>query len=124
MPRAKLVSIASRLCFTDAGANPSTTAVDCSVAVAHAGLLTALASHPPRPIPIDADSIDLQERAEHLDALFGGLAAYLAIVLDGTAQNVPGGLDLTDAEAILADLAADLTGAIEHAADEMVGRVE
>jgi hypothetical protein len=79
-------------------------------------------------MPIDADAIDLQDRAEHLDALFGGLAVYLAIVLDDTAQNTPGRLDLTDAEAILADLAGDLTGAIQHAADQMAddlgGRVE
>ena len=59
-----------------------------------------------------------------MNALFGELAAYLAMVLDDTAQNTPGGLDLTDAEAILADLASDLTGAIQRAADEMAGRVE
>jgi hypothetical protein len=87
-----------------------------------------MAERPPRPIPLEADSIDLQDRAEHLSALFGGLAVYLSEVLDDTAQNAPGGLDLTDAEAILADLAADLSGAIEHAAnqmaDEMGRRVE
>jgi hypothetical protein len=94
------------------------------VAAAHAEFLAALASHPPRPIPIDADSIDLHDRAEHLSVVFSGLAAYLAIVLDDTAQNAPGGLDLTDADAILADLASDLTGAIQNAADEMAGRVE
>ncbi len=128
MAQAELVSIASHARFTDTRTNPSTTPIGCPAAVAYAGFLTALASHPPRPIPIYVDSIDLQDRAEHLGALFGGLAAYLAVVLDDTAQNVLGGLDLTDAEAILADLAADLTGAIQHAADEaadeMVGRVE
>jgi len=83
-----------------------------------------LAGHPPRPIPVDADAVDLQDRADHLGAVFGGLAAYLPIVLDDAAQNAPGGLELTDAEAILADLASDLTGVIERAADEMAGRVE
>jgi hypothetical protein len=98
------------------------------VGVAYAELIAALASHPPRPIAIDADSMDLQDRAEHLGALFGELAAYLDVVLDDTAQNTPGRLDLTDAEAILAGLAADLAGAIQRAADqvadEMAGRVE
>jgi hypothetical protein len=79
-------------------------------------------------MPIDADAIDLQDRAEHLDALFGGLAVYLAVVLDDTAQSTPGGLDFRDAEAVLADLASDLSGAIQNAADQMaddmVGRVE
>jgi hypothetical protein len=94
------------------------------VAVAFRKFIAALAGHPPRPIPVDADAFDLQDRADHLSAVFGALTAYLPILLDDTAQNAPGGLDLTDAEAILADLASDLTGAIRNAADEMAGRVE
>jgi hypothetical protein len=100
----------------------------CPIAVAFKAFLTALVEHPPRPIPVDTDPIDLQDRAEHLTALFSALAAYLAVVLDDTAQNATGRLDLTDAEAILADLASDLTGAIQRAADQMaddmLGRVE
>jgi hypothetical protein len=102
----------------------STTHVGRPMAVAYTEFLDGLARCPPRPILIEADSIDLQDRADHLSAVFGGLTAYLAVVLDDTAQNAPGGLDLTDAEAILADLASDLTGAILNAADEMAGRVE
>jgi hypothetical protein len=124
MAQAKLVSIASRPRFTGASAISYTIPVGCPVRVAHAEFLAALAAHPPRPIPVDADSVDLQDRADHLSAVFGGLAAYLAIVLDDTAQNASGGLDLTDAEAILADLASDLTGTIRNAAEEMAGRVE
>ena len=56
--------------------------------------------------------------------MLSGLAGYLTVVLDDTAQNTPGGLELCDAEAILADLASDLTGVILNAADEMAGRVE
>ena len=123
MAQAELVSIASRARFPDAQTSPSTNSVGCPMA-AFAALLGTLAGHPPRPVPVDADSIDLQDRADHLSAVFGGLAAYLAIVLDDTAENAPGGLDFTDAEAILADLASDLTGAILNAADEMAGRVE
>ena len=124
MAQAELVSIASRARFTDAQTSPSTAPVDCPLPVAFRRFIAALAGHPPRPIPVDADAVDLQDRADHLGAVFGGLAAYLPIVLDDAAQNAPGGLELTDAEAILADLASDLTGVIERAADEMAGRVE
>ena len=124
MAQAELVSIASRARFTDAHKNPSPIPAGCHVEAAYTELLGALAAHPPRRIPIEADSIDLQDRADHLNAVFGGLAAYLALVLNDTAQNAPSGLVFTDAEAILADLASDLTGAIQRAADEMAGRVE
>jgi hypothetical protein len=83
----------------------------------------ALAAHPPRPIPIYADALDLDDRADHLAKVFRALSAYVAVVLDDTAQNVPGGLDLPDAEGILADLAADLIGPVQHAADVLAGRI-
>jgi hypothetical protein len=124
MAQAELVSIASRARFTDAHKNPSTIPAGCPVKAAYTALLRALAAHPPLRIPVEADSIDLQDRADHLNAVFGGLAAYLALILDDTAQNAPGGLVFANAEAILADLASDLTGAIQRAADEMAGRVE
>jgi hypothetical protein len=93
------------------------------ICVAHAKFVAALAEHSPRPIPIDADAIDLEDRADHLGKVFSALSAYVAVVLDDTAQNVPGRLDLRDAEAILADLASDVTGTIQRAADDMAGRV-
>jgi hypothetical protein len=125
MAQAELVSTARRGWITGANAIPSTTAGGNPVVVtAHTKLLAALAAHPPRLIPVDADAFDLEDRAEHLSSVFGGLAAYLAIVLDDTAQNVRGGLELPDVEVILADLASDLTGAILNGADEMAGRVE
>jgi len=79
--------------------------------------------HPPRPIPLDADAIDLEDRADHLSKVLGALSVYVTVILDDTAQNVPGGFDLRDAEALLADLASDLTGAIQRAADDMAGRI-
>jgi hypothetical protein len=118
MAQAELVFIAGRSQITGTYPKPST----APVGTAYAEFLAAL--HPPRPIPIVADSIDLQDRADHLNEVLGGLTAYLAIILDETAQNTPGSLDLRDAEAILVDLASDLSGAIQRAADEMAGRVE
>jgi hypothetical protein len=93
------------------------------VRAAHADFVAALAGHPPRTIPLEADLIDLEDRADHLSRIFGALSAYVAVILDDTAQNVPGRLDLPDVEAVLADLASDVTGAIQHAADGMTGRL-
>jgi hypothetical protein len=54
--------------------------------------------------------------------MLSALAAYLSVILDDTAYNAPGGLEVREAEAIVADLASDLTGTIQHAADGMAGR--
>jgi hypothetical protein len=100
------------------GAKPSASLVRA----AHAEFVAALAGHPPRPIPLEADAIDLEDRADHLNTLLSALSVYVTVVLDDTAQNVPGSLDLRDTEGVLADLASDLTGAIQNAADDMAGR--
>jgi hypothetical protein len=122
MAQAELVSIAGRARITGAPANASTTPlVGDPVRAAHADFLAAVASHPPRPLPIKADPIDLQDRADHLNAVLGGLAACLAVILVDTVQNVPGSLDLCDAEGILTDLASDLTGPMLVAADRLAG---
>jgi hypothetical protein len=122
MAQAELVSIAGRARITGAHSNPSTApSAGGSVGAAYAAFLAVLAGHPPLLIPVEADPIDLQDRADHLNVVFGALAVYLAIVLDDTAQNTPGRLDLSDAEAILADLASDLAGAIQLAADALTG---
>jgi hypothetical protein len=121
MAQAELVSIASRATITGANTKPSTVPIYGGVRAAYAEFLAKLAAHPPCPIPVDADSIDLEDRVDHLNEVFSGLIAYLTAVLDDTAQNTSGGLDLCDAEAILSDLASDLSGAIQNAADEMAG---
>ena len=124
MAQAERVSIASRAPITAADAKPSTIPAGGPVRAGYAEFLAKLAGYPPHPIPVDVDSIDLEQRADHLNEVLSGLAGYLTVVLDDTAQNTPGGLELCDAEAILADLASDLTGVILNAADEMAGRVE
>jgi hypothetical protein len=90
---------------------------------AHAEFVAALAGHPPKSIPVDADAIDLEDRADHLSKVLGALSVYVAVILDDTAQNVPGRLDLPHIEAVLADLASDVTGAIQHAAEDMAERI-
>jgi hypothetical protein len=93
------------------------------VCAAHTEFVAALLGHRPRPIPIDADSIDLEDRADHLNKVLSALSVYLTVILDDTAQNVAGRIDLRDVEALLADLASDITGTIQLAADDMAGRV-
>ncbi len=92
------------------------------VRAVHAEFVAALAKQTPRPIPFNADAIDLEDRADHLDKVFAALSDYVTLILDDTAQNVPGSLDLRDAEGLLADLASDLAGTIQRAADDMAGR--
>jgi hypothetical protein len=122
MAQAELVSIAGRARFTGALPKPSTTLpIGSPIRVAYAGLLAALAGHPPCPILAAADTIDLQDRADHLEAVLAGLTAYLAVILDDTVQSTPGGLDLSDAEVVLADLASDLTGSMLLAAERSAG---
>ena len=94
-----------------------------SVCAAHAEFVASLAASRPRPIPIDADALDLEDRADHLNEVLGALSVYLAVILDDTAQNIPGSVDLRDAEGLIADLASDVTGAIQRAADDMAWRV-
>jgi hypothetical protein len=92
------------------------------VRAAYAELVSVLAEHPPRTIPLDADAIDLEDRADHLRNILSAPSAYVAVILDDTAQNVPGRLDLPHIEAVLSDLASDVTGTIQHAADCMAGK--
>jgi hypothetical protein len=102
-----------------ASAKPSTS----PALAAHVAFVAALSGHPPRAIPLDADALDLEDRADHIGKVFAAFSVYVAVILDDTAQNAPGTLELPHVEAILADLAADVTGAIQHAAEDMGWRV-
>jgi hypothetical protein len=123
MAQAKLVSIANRVPNTAANTKASTVPIYGIVRAAYAEFLAKLAGHPPCPIPVDADSIDLEDRADHVKSVISGLAAYLTVVLDETVHNTPATLDLCNAEAVLADLASDLAVTIERAANELAWRL-
>ena len=47
---------------------------------AHAEFVAAMAGHPPRPIPLDADALDLEDRADHLNKVFNALSVYVAAI--------------------------------------------
>ena len=93
------------------------------VRAAHAEFVAAVAEHPPWPIPLYADATDLEDRADHLKKVLNALSVYVTAILDDTAQNVLGGLDLRQVDALLSDLTSDVTGTIQRAADAMAGRV-
>jgi hypothetical protein len=90
------------------------------VRLAYTELIAALAGNVPHPIYAEANSDDLDGRAEHLEKVFEALHAYLTIVVSDTAQNIPGGtLDRSCLDHVFRDLSADALCVIRHAADEM-----
>jgi hypothetical protein len=119
MAQAEYVSSAIRALITDASAKASTN----PVRAAYAELVATLAGHPPRLIPIDAEAINLEDRADHLNKVLNALSAYLTALLDDTAQNVPGGLDLRQVDALLSDLVSDVSGTLQNAVERMAWRV-
>jgi hypothetical protein len=119
MAQAGYVTNAVRALITGAGVKPSTN----SVRAAHAEFVTAVAGQLPWPIPLFADATDLEDRADHLKKALNAVSVYVTALLGDIAQNVPGGLDLRSIDALLSDLASDVTGTIQGAADAMAGRV-
>jgi hypothetical protein len=94
------------------------------VLLSHVEFVAAVAGLCPRTIPLDNDAIDLELRADHLNKVLSALSVYLVGILDDTAQNIPGRVDFGDIRAALLDLASDLTGTIQLAADTMAaGRI-
>ena len=90
---------------------------------AHADFVTAVAKQLPWPLPLFADASDLEDRADHVKKVLEAVSAYVTAILDDTAQNVPGGLDLRQVDALLADLASEATGTIRGAADALAEEV-
>ena len=119
MAQADCVTTAIRALLTGASAKSSTNPVQA----AYAEFVAALAGHPPRPIPVDADAVDLEERADHLKRVLNALSAHLTAILNDTAHNVPGGLDLRQVDAFLSDFASNMTGTLQHAVERMPWRV-
>jgi hypothetical protein len=90
------------------------------VRAAHAELVAALAGNPPRPIRLEVDSLDLDDRAEHVAKLLAAVHVYLTAILADTAANIPGGgLDHKYLDGLYSDFAGDAVGGIQQAAAEM-----
>ncbi len=118
MAQANYVSNAVRALITGAAAKPITN----PVRAAHAEFVAALAGQPPWPIPLAADATDLEARADHLSKVLNAVSVYVTAILDDTAQNLAGGLDLRQIDALLSDLVSDVTGTLQRAAEGVAGR--
>jgi hypothetical protein len=81
--------------------------------------LTALLGGSPWPKLLSADADDLQERADHLNALLDPVLVYLSAVIIDPAQNFPDGLDFGFADALPGDLASAVTDSPHRAADDL-----
>jgi hypothetical protein len=90
------------------------------VLLAHTEFVAALVGNVPHPIYADADSEDLENRADHLEKVFAALQLYLTAIIADTALNIPGGtLDRRYLDNLFRDLSADALGVIRYAAEEM-----
>jgi hypothetical protein len=118
MAQADHVSNAAGALITGAGAKPSAS----PVRVAHADLFTAIAGRPPWQIPLFVDASDLEDRADHLNKAINAVSVCVTAILDDTAQNLPGGLDLGQIDALLSELESDVTGALRRAAEGIARR--
>jgi hypothetical protein len=89
---------------------------------AHTEFIAALAGNAPRPIRSEANSEDLEGRAEHLEKVFAALHVYLTAIIAETVQDVPATtLDRRYLDGLFQQFSADALGAIRDAAAEMQG---
>lgn len=99
MAQAEHVTSAIGALIIGASAKPSTS----PVCAAHAA---------PRLIPVDADAIDLEDPTDHSNKVVNTLLVYATAILNDTAHNVPSRVDLPHIDALLSDLAFDVTRAL------------
>jgi hypothetical protein len=89
------------------------------VRMADVELIAAL-GNVPHPINADADSEDLDGRADHLEKVFAALHVYLIAIIADTAQNTPTGtLDRHYLDNLIEALSADAVDVIRNAAEDM-----
>jgi hypothetical protein len=119
MSQADPVTRDARAAITGAAAGPSVN----PVRAAHTAFFATLAVHLSRLIPVGATADDLQDRADHIQTVLIALWRYLAVILQDTAENALGGLDLRQIDALLADLVSEVNGTLEHAVELLAGRI-
>ena len=89
--------------------------------LAHTEFVAALTANVPHPIYTDADSGDLDGRADHLEKVFAALHVYLTAIIADTAENVPRAarLDRKYLDGLYADFTHEAVGGIRNGAEEM-----
>ena len=118
MAKADCVTNAIRELIPGAGAKPSTK----PTRAAHTEFVAALTGHLPRRIPVVADALDLEDRADHLKNVPNASSACFPAVLDYTAQSLPGGPDLRHIDALVSNLAPGMTSTLHYAVDGLARR--
>jgi hypothetical protein len=92
------------------------------VRAAHTEFVAALAANAPRLLQSDANSEELEGRADHLEKVFAALHVYLTAVIAETVQDIPAStLDRRYLDGLFQQFSADAMGAIRDAAAEMRG---
>lgn len=94
------------------------------IKAAHGDFIARLTRCPPQAIPVDPYPYALEDRAEYVKGLFTAISSYLEAVLDDTAQNIPGGIDRRQIDALLSDLTSEVSGTLQKAVDDLAGRVQ
>jgi hypothetical protein len=102
------------------GAQQSTNRIQA----AYADFCARLKQHPPRAIPVVPHWAAFEDRADHVKDVFTAVSTYVDALLDDAAQNIPGGVDRRQIDALLSDLGSEVTGTLQKAADFLVGRAQ
>lgn len=90
------------------------------VRAAHRELASALAENPPHPIYVDADSEDIDARADHVAQVLAAVDVYLTAILSDTAANIPAGvLDRKYLAGLYSDFTHEAVGGIRNGAEEL-----
>ena len=85
---------------------------------AHGRPMAVLASNKPNTIRYVAERDDIEARGTHLDRVLAAVAIYIDEVIADNSSNLPiGALDRRYLSGLLADLTADIAGAVANAAD-------
>jgi|SRR5580692_10648036 hypothetical protein len=110
--------------FRDPGIRRTAIPSTSPIKAAYADFIARLTRCPPQAIPVDPYPYALEDRAEHVRGLFATISDYLEAVLVDTAQNIPGGIDRRQIDALLSDLMSEVSGTLQKAADDLAGRVQ
>ena len=90
-----------------------------TIRTAFADLLVALADNHPVNIIGEADAADMEERAEHVQAVLGAVETYLTAVLADAKHRTSGVTFDVNVTGILSDTRGDLVGTFRIAAEQM-----
>jgi hypothetical protein len=90
------------------------------VRAAHAKFIAALDGNTPHSFHPTPDSHDIEERADHLEKVFGALQGYVAAVISETAQSICAGTgQFRDLDKLLRDVLCEVVDAIQASAEDM-----